>query len=616
MAESSRRQDDDNNIEQYPPRPSTSASKRRSTHYDSQSYQRGSRPTSGDISRTRQDRESYHEPFDYDHLSSMTAGPPVSESQSGRGHLEDQNRDDTRRRSKSRQSYREPDDYDNLTSARAGPPAQSESAQPQLEDLREDRPGPVRNFSRRRSARFQSGNHDEDAPPPVPHGGKTPALPGKVQRHPQDPEQGEDTDENDSSDKPFGPRTVNELLQGTDPALLTVTEFWTQIYTISYLIFFSFWGTLARLGVQWLTFYPGTPIVTPVVWANFGGCVLMGFLSEDQALFRDEWWLVNTDTVRSHAEKRASRGSKQSGIAFNPDQIEEGERKDRKKAIPLYIGLTTGFCGCFTSFSSFARDVFLALSNSLPTPLNHPADYTAVSLTTSSTVSRNGGYSFLALIAVILYTLALALGGLLFGAHLALALQPYTPKLSIRIIRRILDRLIPFLAIGCWLGALFLCIWPPDRHHAVETWRGEVLFALVFAPLGCLLRFYASLHLNGIAPAFPLGTFAANMFGTALEGMCYDLAHVGLATSMLAGGGRVGCQLLQGIQDGFCGSLTTVSTLATELNALRRKHAYVYGAGSVGGALCLMVVIMGSVRWSVGWTETVCNTGYPSKVYG
>ena len=29
-----------------------------------------------------------------------------------------------------------------------------------------------------------------------------------------------------------------------------------------------------------------------------------------------------------------------------------------KKTIPLYIGLTTGFCGSFTSFSSFARAFF------------------------------------------------------------------------------------------------------------------------------------------------------------------------------------------------------------------------------------------------------------------
>ncbi|KAK0868833.1 hypothetical protein LTR87_014003 [Friedmanniomyces endolithicus] len=85
--------------------------------------------------------------------------------------------------------------------------------------------------------------------------------------------------------------------------------------------------------------------------------------------------------------------------------------------------------------------------------------------------------------------------------------------------------LIVFLAWASWLGAVLLAIWPPDRPSgpsshgswANETWRGQALFALVFAPLGCLLRFYASLKLNGLVPSFPLGTFAVNMLGTAVE---------------------------------------------------------------------------------------------------
>ncbi|KAH0141224.1 hypothetical protein KCU67_g14584, partial [Aureobasidium melanogenum] len=39
----------------------------------------------------------------------------------------------------------------------------------------------------------------------------------------------------------------------------------TQLYIVSHLVFFSLWGTLARLGMQWLTFYPGAPLVTPVL---------------------------------------------------------------------------------------------------------------------------------------------------------------------------------------------------------------------------------------------------------------------------------------------------------------------------------------------------------------
>ncbi|KAJ9627853.1 hypothetical protein H2203_003071 [Taxawa tesnikishii (nom. ined.)] len=376
------------------------------------------------------------------------------------------------------------------------------------------------------------------------------------------------------------------------------SELATLIYTVSYLIFFSLFGTLARLGVQWLTFYPGAPVVTPVLWANFSGSLVMGFLSEDLRLFREEWG----DSEQSSSEKDQSAFKKAHGKV--------------KKSIPLYIGLATGFCGSFTSFSSFVRDVFLALSNSLPTPVDHPYG-ASTALSFSSTVHRNGGYSFMALVAVIILTISLSLSALQIGAHVALALDRWTPTLPFRFTRRILDPVIAFLAIGCWLGAIFLSIFPPDRPGGPasrgawsnEVWRGEVLFALVFAPLGCLLRWYASLKLNALLPSFPLGTFVVNVFGTAVLGACYDLQHVPLLPAAgLVGGGRVGCQVLQGVEDGFCGCLTTVSTWVTELQGLRRRHAWVYGAASVVTSLALLVVIMGSVRWTTGWDASVCVT--------
>lgn len=376
----------------------------------------------------------------------------------------------------------------------------------------------------------------------------------------------------------------------------------TTAFTISYLIFFSIFGTLARLGLQWLTFYPGAPITTPVLWANFGGCIVMGFLSEDRNLFREEW---GTHTPSAPEKSSAST------IKKNHSKV--------KKTIPLYIGLATGFCGSFTSFSSFQRDIFLALSNDLPSPVNHPYSTGAPSF--NSTLSRNGGYSFMALVAVIISTLCLSLSAIYIGAHLALAMDPITPSIPFRFTRRILDPIMLLLGPLCWLGAVFLAIFPPDRPSgpdsrgtwANEVWRGEVLFALVFAPVGCLIRWYASLNLNGLVPYFPLGTFAVNIFGTCVEGMCYDLQHAPLTVVGGAiGGGRVGCQVLQGVQDGFCGCLTTVSTWVTELQGLRRRHAWLYGFVSVVTGLALMVIIMGSVRWTIGFSATACVTSRTS----
>ncbi|KAI1465091.1 CrcB-like protein-domain-containing protein [Daldinia caldariorum] len=379
------------------------------------------------------------------------------------------------------------------------------------------------------------------------------------------------------------------------PKIEEVSRLATEIYTISYLILFAILGTLARLGLQALTFYDGAPVAFSSVWPNFAGSLVLGFLAEDRMLFRYEW---GTPTY----ELRLLR-AKQNGV----DEETGGSGSDRvnvdlaaakkahmatKKTIPLYIGLATGFCGSFTSFSSFIRDIFLALSNDLPTPDAGPI-----------TTPRNGGYSFMALLAVIITTISLSISGLFVGAQLALALEPITPSLPFSFTRKFLDRFAVVLAFGCWIGAILLSALPPDRFSsqgAAETWRGRATFALVFAPLGCLGRFYASLYLNGYWPSFPLGTFFVNVFGTVVLGAAWDLAHVPL-------GGVVGCQVLQGVEDGFCGCLTTVSTWVAELTGLRRRHAYVYGGASVVTALACMIAIMGGLRWTDGFSTLACS---------
>ncbi|KAK7937849.1 uncharacterized protein PG986_014717 [Apiospora aurea] len=374
-----------------------------------------------------------------------------------------------------------------------------------------------------------------------------------------------------------------------------VSRLATQLYTISYLILFSIFGTLARLGLQALTYYPGAPLATSVVWPNFAGCIVMGFLSEDRKLFLNEW---GTPTYHQQIQqaKKASEdegsGNSSPGRAADIDlAAAKKAHMATKKTIPLYIGLATGFCGSFTSFSSFIRDVFLALSNDLNTPDGG-----------STTTPRNGGFSFMALLAVILTTVSLSISGLFVGAHLAICLEPVIPSLPFFATRKIVDRVCVLLAWGCWLGAVLLSIFPPDRSShrgASEAWRGRAAFALVFAPLGCLGRFYASMYLNGRIASFPLGTFAVNIFGTAVLGMAWDFAHV-------PSGGVIGCQVLQGIEDGFCGCLTTVSTWVSELTGLRRRHAYIYGFTSVAVGLAFMVAIMGGLRWSHGFASLKC----------
>ncbi|KAK3069420.1 hypothetical protein LTR53_012247 [Teratosphaeriaceae sp. CCFEE 6253] len=503
---------------------SSSTGSKRQSHYSTQRTGRSSRPVSGSsqlTSKSRGRRASYQQPADYQNLDDLSRQAPIG--QDGPLSLEQARR-------LSPETGLKPKNLAQFDALQGHASGRSEEGQELSEEAA---PPPIQ----------QNLQHQQ-------------AAKNIAQQKPllDDPEAGDADDESSGAPSPYVSRRPEDYLPNQRETPPAVPRWLTETYTISYLIFFSILGTLARLGMQWLTFYPGAPIVTPVIWANFAGCVFMGFMSEDQALFRD------------HCTGDAADGEKQ-GHLTEAEADNKAERAKRKKTIPLYIGLATGFCGSLTSFSSFARDGFLALSNDLPTPVNHPGDLAYGSPKTTSTVHRSGGYSFEAWAAVVIATLALSLGGLIVGAHTALLLHPVTPRVSIRLSRLFLDPLVVFLGWASWISAVFLAIWPPDRPGgpssrgtwANETWRGQVLFALVFAPVGCLLRFYASLKLNGIVSAFPLGTFAVNMLGTAIEGMCYDVQHVGIGIIWRVGGGRVGCQVLQGVQDGFCGCLTTKS---------------------------------------------------------
>ncbi|KAI1046509.1 hypothetical protein LB505_011797 [Fusarium chuoi] len=352
-------------------------------------------------------------------------------------------------------------------------------------------------------------------------------------------------------------RVPDKSLSTTDKALSLTTK----LHTHSYLILFSIIGTLAREGMTALLVYPGAPVIFPTLWVNFAGCLIMGFLAEDRMLFRHEWGPDTRGTV--------------SATDSDTTDLEAAKKShlNAKKTLPLYIGLSVGFCGSFTTFSTFILDSFLALCNGLETP-------------SAPTSDRNKGYSFCALAAVVLLTVHVSLGGLFLGAHLAIFAQDIMPSLPYFFIRKVLDPVATILGWGCWVGAIVLCIYPPS-----DDWRGSVLFSLAFAPLGVFTRFYLAVFLNGKLPTFPLGTFAANFVGTLILAVVWDVTQILSRPSL-------GYQLLEGVKNGYCAVVTTVSTLALELSSLQRKHAYRYGTVSFLVSFGLMVIISGSFRWT------------------
>ena len=188
----------------------------------------------------------------------------------------------------------------------------------------------------------------------------------------------------------------------------------------SWIVFLSIWGSLARIGLSALSTYPGQPVF-PLIWSQFFGCAVMGFLLQDKTLF---------------------------------------PKDDRYVA--LYIGLTTGFCGSLTSFSSFILNSFQALANIDP----H--------------YERERGRNVLALFAQVAITLSISIAALRFGAHFAQVTRHLLP--SVRELTKFkphLDIVGIALAVSGWTAATIMTILLPELRSQ--------LFVTVFAPAGKFL---------------------------------------------------------------------------------------------------------------------------------
>ncbi|CUS15483.1 unnamed protein product [Tuber aestivum] len=303
----------------------------------------------------------------------------------------------------------------------------------------------------------------------------------------------------------------------------------TQLVQLhGYLIIFSILGTLSRIGLVWITTYETNPL-PPLFWPQFAGCLLMGFFLEDKALFPAA----------------------------------------AKTTAPLYLGLTTGYCGSVTTFSSFILGAFEELANTAPVRAN-----------------RRIRDDVAAVLAYVIGTIAISLGGLQAGAHSAIFSKGLLRKLRLRWA----DTLAAPIGLGVWVGSVIMAVF-------VKRWRGDVLFACVFSPPGAILRFWASRLGNPMWKAFPLGTFTVNMLGTAV------LAGL-LAGRYVHSGGNT-CDVLRGLGDGFCGCLTTVSTFVVEVRGLTAGHGYIYAGTSVVVGLCLTILILGSYADMGSWSRRV-----------
>lgn len=316
----------------------------------------------------------------------------------------------------------------------------------------------------------------------------------------------------------------------------------------------AIWGVLARRGLMVLTKYDGA-YLGGVVWANFAACFVMGILVTSETV-----WLRLVDDSRLDVMFAA------------------------KGVIPFYVGITTGFCGTCSSFSSFILEAFEKASNTLTTTYDYP----------------NSAYGIMEALSVILAHLGISVAGFHAGRHLTEAVDKFLiPRRHYLKIEYVSSG----LGVAAYVATIVLIATKKDG-----TWRSWT-FSCLFAPMGAITRYLLSKKLNALVKNFPMGTFTCNILGCILLAIFTMLArgkkHSGSIIPLVTN--ITGCHVLVGLDDGFCGALTTVSTFIVELFGLESLHDYRYGILLVVVGFSFMVVILGSYNWAVGLTLAICS---------
>lgn len=189
-----------------------------------------------------------------------------------------------------------------------------------------------------------------------------------------------------------------------------------------------------------------------------------------------------------------------------------------------------------------------------------------------------------------IFTLAISLSSVKLGLHLA------------RLISRRFPRVPP---ASPWLGISFSILSVlvyaatfPAYFRASPSFRHQATAAMLFSFPGTLTRYVLAVKLTPLLTLFPLGTFVANAGGTALLGAFHILQRLPRQPSQNA------CAILEGLIDGYCGCLTTVSTFAVEVGALKTRRAWLYVILSWAVSQLLLLVVVGSSWWGGGVDES------------
>ncbi|CAE6538475.1 unnamed protein product [Rhizoctonia solani] len=229
---------------------------------------------------------------------------------------------------------------------------------------------------------------------------------------------------------------------------------------------------------------------------------------------------------------------------------------------PLYTAITTGFCGSLTTFSSWQLDVFQAWSN-------------------AGGFHRGWLRDVMDGLTKTVVTILVSLGALSFGLHISAHVHFKPPLIRPSSTG---GKVVGLLSLLAYLATI------PLYFKLSPRFRIRATSALLFSFPGTLTRHILGTYLNALRANLPVGTLGANFLGTGLLAAFHVIQRTPVSPTA--------CAILQGLIDGYCGCLTTISTFAAEIRGLKGWNAWRYfGLSYIIGQL-LMVAIVGGSWWS------------------
>ncbi|CAK8682709.1 unnamed protein product [Clavelina lepadiformis] len=222
----------------------------------------------------------------------------------------------------------------------------------------------------------------------------------------------------------------------------------------------------------------------------------------------------------------------------------------------LYTGLVLGFCGSYTTWSTWSQQLSLLVIGE----------------------TKSGAQSQLLFLICLIVGMYVFFGSYRVGQDFG---RTIGRKVGVRVMRRgkavsdVTSTIVLAVCLPCFILLIVLNISARAK---------TILLALIFAPVGACLRLWLS-HFKVIRYHFPLGTFICNICGAVLLSLLHVIVirvpgiHC-IDSSVICWPAAA----IYSVDIGFCGCLTTVSALVSETYDIIQNHklyAYSYAAVSV-----------------------------------